>query len=66
MLEKKYDQNINVPNNYAHTVRCAHFTQSARDREIDLILIPRILIARKLYTILECLREQDRRYGSGR
>ncbi len=34
-LEKKYDQNINVPNNYARTVRCAHFTQSARDREIE-------------------------------
>ncbi len=34
-LKKIYDQNINVPNNYAHTVRCAHFTQSARDREIE-------------------------------
>ncbi len=34
-LKKKKDQNINVPNNYAHTVRCAHFTQSARDREIE-------------------------------
>ncbi len=31
--KKKCDQNINVPNNYAYTVRCAHFTQSARDRE---------------------------------
>ncbi len=27
-LEKKYDQIINVPNNYSRTVRCAHFTQS--------------------------------------
>ncbi len=26
-LENKYDQNINVPNNSAGTVRCAHFTQ---------------------------------------
>ncbi len=34
-FEKKYDQNINVPNNYARTARCAHFTQSARDREIE-------------------------------
>ncbi len=34
-LEKKYDQNINVPNNSAHTVICAHFTQSVRDREIE-------------------------------
>ncbi len=34
-LEKKYDQYINVPNNYARTVRCAHFTQCARDREIE-------------------------------
>ncbi len=28
-------QNINVPNNYARTVRCAHFTQRAPDREIE-------------------------------
>ncbi len=34
-LEKKYDQNINVPNNSARTVICAHFTQSVRDREIE-------------------------------
>ncbi len=34
-LEKKYDQNINVPNNYLILVRCAHFTQSARDGEIE-------------------------------
>ncbi len=32
-LKKKLDHNINVPNNYARTVRCAHFTQSACDRE---------------------------------
>ncbi len=43
-LEKKYDQNINVPNNYAHTVRCAHFTQSVRDREIESELRALILI----------------------
>ncbi len=34
-LKIKYDQNINVPNNYAQTVRCAHFTKSARDRESE-------------------------------
>ncbi len=34
-LEKKYDHNINVPNNYARTVRCAHFTQSTCDHEIE-------------------------------
>ncbi len=35
--KKKYDQNINVPNNYARTVRCAcaHFTQNACDCEIE-------------------------------
>ncbi len=33
--KKKYDQNINVPNNYVRTVRCAHFTQNACDCEIE-------------------------------
>ncbi len=36
MLGKKYDQNIKGPNNYAQIVRCAHFTQSVRDRELKV------------------------------
>ncbi len=43
-LEKKYDQNINVPYNYARTVRCAHFTQSVLDHEIESESEMRVLI----------------------
>ncbi len=62
--KKKYDQNINVPNNYARTVRCAHVTQMRViakskvncERSFKCYFNTHILIARKLYTILECCR----------
>ncbi len=68
VLGKKYDQNINVPNNYSRTVKmCSLYTEGAWSRNrkwtasahSNVISIPCILIARKLYTILECLRERD-------
>ncbi len=35
-LKKKYNQKVNVPNNNnSRIVRCALFTQSACDREIE-------------------------------
>ncbi len=32
-LENKYDQNINVPNNSAGTVRCAHFDHETKSEQ---------------------------------
>ncbi len=74
-LEKKKDQNINVPNNYAHTVRCGRFTKSVRDRKIEsklrvLIQIwfkhPHIYIVKIIYNIRMFAGPGHACWGSGR
>ncbi len=68
-LKKKYDQNINVPNNYARTVRRAHFTQSKVNCERSFkcdFNTPHIDSAKIIYNIRMFAGAGHTHCGSGR